>query len=254
VAYIGKTPTVAPLTSSDIADDIITLAKMAGGTDGNIITYDASGNPAVVATGTDGQVLTSTGAGSPPAFEAVSGGDLVKITSTNFASSAASQANYNSSLITSTYKVVLINFNNVSVQNDAEDIYLQLSGDNGSSFFAITQCRGYAQVNQSSTVDFHYGSYDGGSMDHDYHVIGQDMEASSSGGGMSGTAWIYGISDANAKKYILSNSISHNSNGNYYIYYNASVHDTTSAINYIRILNGNGNNMDAGTVEVYGYK
>ena len=74
MAYIGKKPTAAPLTSSDVADDIITLAKMAGGTDGNIITYDASGNPAVVATGSDGQVLTSTGAGSPPAFEAVSGG------------------------------------------------------------------------------------------------------------------------------------------------------------------------------------
>ena len=73
MAFIGKKPTAAPLTSSDVADDIITLAKMAGGTDGNIITYDASGNPAVVATGSDGQVLTSTGAGSPPAFEAAGG-------------------------------------------------------------------------------------------------------------------------------------------------------------------------------------
>ena len=42
---------------------------MAGGTDGNIISYDASGDPVAIATGTDGQVLTSTGAGSPPAFE-----------------------------------------------------------------------------------------------------------------------------------------------------------------------------------------
>jgi hypothetical protein len=44
---------------------------MAGGTDGNLITYDASGDPAYVATGSDGQVLTSTGAGSAPAFEAL---------------------------------------------------------------------------------------------------------------------------------------------------------------------------------------
>jgi hypothetical protein len=42
---------------------------MASGTDGNIISYDASGNPVAVATGTDGQVLTSSGAGSPPVFE-----------------------------------------------------------------------------------------------------------------------------------------------------------------------------------------
>ena len=77
MGFIGKKPTAAPLTSSEVADDIITLAKMAGGTDGNIITYDASGNPAVVATGSDGQVLTSTGAGSPPAFEAIPGGGKI---------------------------------------------------------------------------------------------------------------------------------------------------------------------------------
>ena len=53
-----------------LADDAVTLAKMASGTDGQIITYDASGNPSAVGPGSDGQVVTSTGAGSPPAFEA----------------------------------------------------------------------------------------------------------------------------------------------------------------------------------------
>ena len=57
-----------------IKDDAISLAKMATGTDGQIITYDASGNPVAVGPGTDGQVLTSTGAGSPPAFEDASSG------------------------------------------------------------------------------------------------------------------------------------------------------------------------------------
>jgi hypothetical protein len=57
-------------------DRTVTLAKMATGTDGQIITYDASGNPTAVGPGSDGQVLTSTGAGSPPAFEAVPGGGL----------------------------------------------------------------------------------------------------------------------------------------------------------------------------------
>jgi hypothetical protein len=37
-----------------IADDAVTLAKLAPGTDGNIISYDASGNPAHVATGSSG--------------------------------------------------------------------------------------------------------------------------------------------------------------------------------------------------------
>ena len=67
--------------TADIADDQITLAKMAGGTDGQIITYDASGNPVAVGPGTDGQVLTSTGSGSPPAFEAIPGGGITHATS-----------------------------------------------------------------------------------------------------------------------------------------------------------------------------
>jgi len=90
MGYIGQTPSAVPLDGDDIADDIIdsqhyaagsidtahlandqiTLAKMAAGTDGNIISYDASGNPVAIATGSDGQVLTSAGAGAPPAFEA----------------------------------------------------------------------------------------------------------------------------------------------------------------------------------------
>ena len=62
------------IDTAHIADDQITLAKMAGGTDGQIITYDANGDPVAVGPGTDGQVLTSTGAGSPPAFEDVAAG------------------------------------------------------------------------------------------------------------------------------------------------------------------------------------
>ena len=44
------------------------------GTDGELITYDASGNPAKVAVGTNGHVLTSNGSGAAPTFQAASGG------------------------------------------------------------------------------------------------------------------------------------------------------------------------------------
>ena len=62
-----------PVSSVAVVDDAVTLAKMASGTDGNIISYDASGNPVAIATGNDGQVLTSAGAGQPPVFETSSG-------------------------------------------------------------------------------------------------------------------------------------------------------------------------------------
>jgi len=64
----------------EVADNAITLAKMAHGTDGNLITYDAAGAPAAVATGSSGQVLTSAGAGSPPTFATLSGlGKIVQV-------------------------------------------------------------------------------------------------------------------------------------------------------------------------------
>ena len=63
------------VATGEIQDNAITLAKMAGGTDGNLITYDTSGNPAFVATGSSGQVLTSAGAGAVPTFsDAAAGG------------------------------------------------------------------------------------------------------------------------------------------------------------------------------------
>jgi len=60
--------------AATIADDAVTLAKMASGTAGNLITYDASGDPAAVSTGTANQVLTSNGAGAAPTFQDAGGG------------------------------------------------------------------------------------------------------------------------------------------------------------------------------------
>jgi hypothetical protein len=59
--------------STEVADNAITLAKMAHGTDGEIITYDSSGAPATVGVGTSGQVLTSNGAGSAPTMQDAGG-------------------------------------------------------------------------------------------------------------------------------------------------------------------------------------
>ena len=77
IKVITPSVTDANITTAKVTDNAITLAKMASGTDGNIISYDASGNPVAIATGSDGQVLTSTGAGSPPAFEAAAAGGKI---------------------------------------------------------------------------------------------------------------------------------------------------------------------------------
>jgi len=82
-----------------IQDDVVGLAQMASGTDGNLITYDASGNPAAVAVGTLGQVLTSNGAGAAPTMQ-TGGGDNTP----SFSVTHSSSQSYSSGVWT---KVVL---------------------------------------------------------------------------------------------------------------------------------------------------
>ena len=65
------------------------LSMMADGTDGNLITYDASGNPAAVSTGNSGQVLKSAGAGSAPSFGASGGYTFVSTTTASSSSNIA---------------------------------------------------------------------------------------------------------------------------------------------------------------------
>lgn len=57
-----------------IADKAISYTKLADGTAGNLITWDANGVAALVATGTATHVLTSNGAGAAPTFQAPTGG------------------------------------------------------------------------------------------------------------------------------------------------------------------------------------
>ena len=60
------------VTTGKIADNAVTLAKMAGGTAGNLIAYNGSGDPAAVVTGSAGEVLTSNGSGNAPTFQTAS--------------------------------------------------------------------------------------------------------------------------------------------------------------------------------------
>ena len=59
------------VTEAKVANDAIGLPEMKAGTDGEIITYDASGNPAAIGAGSSGQVLTSRGAGTTATFQAL---------------------------------------------------------------------------------------------------------------------------------------------------------------------------------------
>ena len=83
-------------TATTVSDNAITLAKLAGGTDGELITWDTNGDPAAVAVGTATHVLTSNGAGAAPTIKATAGGGATIVhtfsntTTTNYAGTASS--------------------------------------------------------------------------------------------------------------------------------------------------------------------
>ena len=79
-----------PLETADIADDSITVAKIADGTDGELLTWDSAGEATTIPVGTSGQVLTSNGAGAEPTWE-------------DSSVSAASQAQMEAATSTTTY-------------------------------------------------------------------------------------------------------------------------------------------------------
>jgi len=122
------TPADSSISEAKLADNSVTLAKMAGGTDGQVITYDASGDPVAVGPGTDGQVLTSTGAGSPPAFEDAGGGGAWTLIGTAVASSSASLTI--TGLDTSTYESFCIRLTNLVGASDGQALWVRL-GDSG---------------------------------------------------------------------------------------------------------------------------
>lgn len=125
------------IATAQIADDAVTLAKMAPGTDGNIISYDASGNPVAVATGSAGQVLTSAGAGAPPTFAAASS-DFVKISTTSV-SSATSSVSLTG--INSTYMNYVIKASDIAQASTGTNLrfrYINASGDiTSSSYYGV---------------------------------------------------------------------------------------------------------------------
>ena len=111
------------------------------GTDGEIITWDASALFATVTAGTTGHVLTSNGAGAAPTFQS-GDGTLVLLAS----SSASSSANIDfTSGIDSTYDEYKFFFIDLVPATNATSIWVRTSTDGGSTF-------------DSSASNYEYGS------------------------------------------------------------------------------------------------
>jgi len=126
----------------------IDVADLAGGTDGELITWDTSGNPTTVAVGTSGQVLTSNGAGAAPTFQDGSAG--ITLAS---AQATTSGTAFNFGSIPAGVNDIIVMFDQVSL--DGTDNFLVQLGDAGgietSSYLSRSgQVAGTTQVGSAS--------------------------------------------------------------------------------------------------------
>ena len=173
MAYIGKIPTAAALTASDITDGIISEAKMAddaisltelkAGTDGELITWDASGNPAAVGAGTS-----------------------------NVASAAFT------SLATAVVHCFVLHAVD-GTANGGEDLAIQVSTDNGSSF--ITS--GY-----SGSIYQHYSSGSSNiTTNTSMMQIADGFHTSGQAEGCHAMVYCFNVADSNQKFQMFSDSV-----------------------------------------------
>jgi hypothetical protein len=115
-----------------LAGSGITPANIADGTDGELITWDASGVPAAVAVGTATHVLTSNGAGAAPTFQAAGGAwNLISTVTV----SNATTADFDGSL-TSTYDQYLLIGVDMHCDTGEAHFWVRTDANGGASFDA----------------------------------------------------------------------------------------------------------------------
>ena len=228
-----------------VADNAIGLGQMASGVDGNVISYDASGNPVAVATGSDGQVLTSAGAGAPPAFETLSTGSLTLISSVT-ASSSASIAF--TSGISSTYSQYMFEVEAILPATDSTTMYCQMSTDGGSSYSAGTTYGYQFQWLHSSQASSNYIYSTGATQ----LTFGRANWGSGSAENCSGRIWICDPASSSLKTMInIELGRCDNGGSSYERNTGAGMFKTVAAVNAIKFYFASGN-VASGTIRMFG--
>lgn len=199
-----------------------------------------------IAPSTSGNVLTSNGsvwASTAPA----AGGAVTKILTTTISSPATAVA-FNSTYVTSTYSYYKLVWEGLSTDTNQDEIGILLSVDNGSAFATHVNMNEWLGPVQSTV-----GS--GWSGGESYHKVHGDVHATVGAGSSSGMANIWNASSTSDYKYIYGTSIDQQyPSTNHYRYESWTLFQSTSAVNYIKIYDVNGNNFDAGKVTLYGFE
>ena len=239
---------VPSFQTATVPDDAITLAKMAPGTDGNIISYDASGNPVAVATGNDGQVLTSTGAGSPPAFETLPGGGSLDLLATTTISNLSS-ISFDSSLITDTYKTYKAIVENLRTTADSVYLYWQLSSDNGSSYLTSGYSRMIYYIDNQGSG----GSAGGDENKPGFYLNGSSALGNAGREALNSEITFFGLRSSTTNKSTFHTTIFNKTNAYPQADLGGFHYSSATVMNNLKLLPNSGN-LSTGTVKFYGVR
>ena len=239
MAYIGRQPTAAALTASDVADGIISNAKLAQ----DIISADTAlgAEPA----DTDEFLVSDAGTLKRMDYSHIKGGaGLVKLLSTTISSGVAAVA-FNSTYITSTYDNYKLICYGLSTSADNQDIEVRMSVDNGSNFATHVGSYSPTHINTASGTQSHVGNVDS-------IALGSDEEGDDSSG-TNCEITLFNLNSTTQYKYASGMAtVNNQTNANHYGYRIHGYIASTTAVNYVKIFTGEGGNLDAGTCTLYG--
>ena len=134
--------------TAHLADNQVTLAKMAGLARGKIIYGDASGDPAALAVGSANEVLTHDG--TDISWAAAGGGGKMALIGTVAASDSTTLAVTG---ITSTYDTYLFAWSDIRGASDEGTLYLRV-GDSGGIDSGASDYQYYIQRAESSATTY----------------------------------------------------------------------------------------------------
>ena len=233
------------IDTAHIGDDQITLAKIASGTDGELITWDASGNPAAVGAGTSGHFLKSQGAGSVPVFAAAASGAWKLLeTETASGSAALDFTAFNSSL----YSSYMFLIENIHPATDGRDLWIQTSTNAGSSFATSA----YRWVNTENTVNPAITAK-GHENDSAIRIMANDNTMGNAADeGVSGTVMLYAPENSALVTMFTSNIIVHTSGDNAESFTGGGMTAPSLVVDGVRFLLDDGSNMDTGVIRMLG--
>jgi hypothetical protein len=217
---------------------------MAGGTDGNLIGYDGSGDPAAIATGTAGQVLTSGGTGVASAMAAAVGAWVLLSTTT-----ISDDATIDFTLTNASYSDYMFILSDVVAASDAQQMWMRFSTDGGSTFLTSAYEHSGWGVDSIGTVE-----YNRSTSDSSIELVGSetagDTLSNVAGETYHGVVMLYAPGSA-LDTHITFQVGNEQANNNHMTASGAGRHQTAQDTDAVQFLSSSGN-LTSGTIKMLG--